>query len=377
MRIATWISLVLPLVLSLCVQTAIAVTLTVDDVIDLLLAGVSEETILQAVEESESVFHLSVDDIIDLRQAGASDDLIRELMDTPWRFSGVEREVHVYHHYDWDFYDPFDFDDYTVVFINHYYDPFAYYWYPWPRFYVYYSPFWWTSAGFYYAGHWCPDWWDPWGPCVWYCDTYFGFYYYWGPSRTRIRSGRIWSRDRALVHRRIEKERAVWRHLGLQGSPPVRVREAALRRIEAGATRLRPVRNERIAKAVRRGSELAASTRTHSARISRGASRRSRTESIGTSRSRRARRSEADRPSYRRIKRRGGQGETKPRKGQAEVARSSRVNARGRERTSTGTESESHPILRNKDHGTRKRERPEEPSNPSRCRAHPRSRPRR
>jgi hypothetical protein len=198
------------------------------EILRLERAGVSEETILKVVEVDQSVFYLSADDIIDLKEAGASEWFIRELMETPERFPDATVDYYYDADPDWtdayvydddDLYSEYrtiGIDDYETVFVHHYYDPFAYYWYPWPRFYVYYSPFWWSRAGFYYAGHWSWDWWDPWSPCYHYCDYRYGWRHHFGPSHTRQRAGRNWhSIDRRATRERDERERTVLRQASL------------------------------------------------------------------------------------------------------------------------------------------------------------------
>lgn len=220
-------------------STAGAVTL--DDVIRLKLAGVGEETILHVVEIEGGLFYLSVDDIIDLRQAGASDELIRALMDTVQSSTetATYRGDYAYDS-DWedayDLHDPYGYDDYTLIFTNYYYDPFAYHWHAWPRYYVYYSPFWWSRAGFYYAGFWSHDWWDPWSACAWYCDWHWGYRHHFGRSHTRAAAGRTWHRVREATASRIDRQDQIYRRAGLSAPP----RSAVRARTVASTDRLVP-----------------------------------------------------------------------------------------------------------------------------------------
>ena len=190
--------------------------LDLEDVLQLLAADVEERTILQVVESEEAIFHLDVEDILDLKELGASDDFIRRLMDTPERYGKGSAKASK-NDYDYDLYD----DDYSVVFLNHYYDPFGYYWYASPRTYVYYSPFWWNHHGFYYAGHWCWDWWDPWNPCVRYWDVRAGYAHHWGHSRTApaVRTARPGAAHRTAVARRTHRARTISRRAGVE--PPM------------------------------------------------------------------------------------------------------------------------------------------------------------
>jgi len=243
-RLVTLLAAVSFLGISLAGIITPAAALTLDDVIRLKLAGVGEETILHVVEAEEAVFYLSVDEIIDLKETGASDDFIRALMQTPNQYGDrpAYREEYQYDDDDYvlddyyDIYDPYGFDDYSTVFTHYYYDPFAYHWYVWPRFYVYYSPFWWFNAGTYYAGHWCRDWWDPWGSCVWYCDAHYGYSHYFGPSHTRAYEGRTWHRLRDATTRRVDRERQIYKRAGLSEPPTSQTRSRTVRASDGRVT---------------------------------------------------------------------------------------------------------------------------------------------
>jgi hypothetical protein len=155
---------------------ALVGALTVDDVIELLQAGVGEEVILRQMEADGSVFHLDARDILDLRYAGASDDLIEAMIAT------AESEPRRRTYHDWD-------DAYRVTYVAVYYDPFGYYWYPWPFYFSYWAPFVWFDFGFYWGG---AVWWDWtwWGPRWRYYAYDCGYYVY-----PRYRPGRpLWGR---------------------------------------------------------------------------------------------------------------------------------------------------------------------------------------
>jgi hypothetical protein len=235
-----------------------ASALDFDEIVRLKLAGVGEATILKLVETEQAVIVLSVDQIIRLKEVGSSEDFIRELMDTPQRF-GVEENAAAYEtggdanaytyddNFDWanDYYAYGD-DDYATVFTYQYYDPFAYYWYPWPNSYVYYAPFWWTDSGFYYAGHWSSDWWDPWGPAYSYCDSHYGYGHHFGHSHTRHDGDGDWHRVRGDAPLRAEREDRILRRAGLDAPSNIRaearVRVADLRTRETGVpTRARVI----------------------------------------------------------------------------------------------------------------------------------------
>jgi len=290
---------------ALMAGATVAAALDLDDIIRLKLADVDEETIVQVVEQDGTVFLLTVDDIIDLKDAGASEWLIRRLMatsdpsvledgyDDEDEYDDEDRadlygESDDYARYDdyaaggyddyysgyrqADYLDPYD---YATVFVYKYYDPFAYYWYPFPRHYIYYSPFWWSHTGFYFAGHYSWDWWDPWGPCTWFWDTHYGWDHHFGPSHTRTRAGRSWhSIDWDAIHARAQRERTALAREGLS-TPRARVTDRAVER-----TRLLLADRERV-----RGSSPDRSGRT---RISEG-------ERVRTS----SRASTGDRPRYR------------------------------------------------------------------------------
>jgi len=207
---------VLVLLLGLLLSPAAWATLSFDDVVRLVSAGVSEETILDLADVEGATFDLTVEQVIELKEVGATEAFIRALMAT----SAEEVEDQAYDAEGKagsiaDAYDDYDLDDYSTVFLYHYYDPFAYYWYAWPSYYVYYSPFWWSRAGFYYGGAWCWDWWDPWGPCAWYCHDHYGYRHWFGPSRTRPHGERDWHRMRTAFTDRVERERTVWQRAGL------------------------------------------------------------------------------------------------------------------------------------------------------------------
>ncbi|MCK4412842.1 MAG: hypothetical protein KAY32_04800 [Candidatus Eisenbacteria sp.] len=253
-------------ILALGPAAAPAGAIDLDEILRLERAGVSEETILKVVEVDQAFFYLSVDDIIDLKDAGASEWFIRELMETPERF-GATAEADYYYDVDpaWnEAYDDSDLyadyvsigiDDYETVFVHHYYDPFAYHWYPWPRLYVYYSPFWWSHSGFYYAGHWSRDWWDPWNPCYRYCDYRYGWRRHFGPSHTREHSGRSWhSIDRRATRERDGRQRAVLHQAGLT-QPRARVIDRSrLLSDTHRQTRARPVGARNLERPAYRGS---------------------------------------------------------------------------------------------------------------------------
>lgn len=167
--------------------------LTVDDVLDLLDAGIGEDVILEQMDADGSVFHLSADDILDLKDAGASDDLISFMIAAGQ--DGDSRDS--YQQYRYDEYDQYDYRPSSVVSI--YYDPFGYYWYPCHYYYTYWAPFSWFDYGFYWGApvYWG---WAHWGHRYDYYAHSLG--YYWYPYRyydrhnARHEGRRLWSRTR-------------------------------------------------------------------------------------------------------------------------------------------------------------------------------------
>ncbi|MGQ0721464.1 MAG: hypothetical protein ACT4PE_07825 [Candidatus Eiseniibacteriota bacterium] len=80
-RIRRAVCLVVLSLASFAAATAVE-PLTLDDVLRLHFAGVSEDVILSEIIVTDSVFELSVDDILRLREAGVSDRLLKFLVDT-------------------------------------------------------------------------------------------------------------------------------------------------------------------------------------------------------------------------------------------------------------------------------------------------------
>lgn len=62
--------------------TMFATPLDVDVILDLLDAGVTEESIQRYVERNHYTVDLTADDLVDLKKAGASDELIAFLQET-------------------------------------------------------------------------------------------------------------------------------------------------------------------------------------------------------------------------------------------------------------------------------------------------------
>jgi hypothetical protein len=205
-----------------------------DDVVRMKSAGVSEDTILKLVDAEGAAFTLGVDEIIALKEAGASESFIRSLLDAT-QGAGYESPTNP-PQYDGSMSDQYnagvsdmngtnDLSDYSTVFTYHYYDPFAYYWYPWPDYYIYYSPFWWSNAGFYYGGFWSWDWWQPWGASSFFCDDHFGFRHRFGRSHTWDRDDhRDWDRPSSDFGDRATRERTIWRRAGFDRPPELNAR---------------------------------------------------------------------------------------------------------------------------------------------------------
>lgn len=146
----------------LALTAAPALGMSVDDVIDLLDAGVGEAVILDQMESQDARFQLTTDDLILLKRAGATDTLLQAMIarEAP---RGKQEYTQ-----DWtrSYYEP------SGIRVSVYYDPFGYHWYSWPYYFTYYYPFWWGDCGFYYAGWWSHAW-CGWGHrTTWYWDRY-------------------------------------------------------------------------------------------------------------------------------------------------------------------------------------------------------------
>jgi hypothetical protein len=57
--------------------------LSIEDVKALAKAGISEDVIINQIQNSRTVYHLSVADIIDLRDAGVTDKVVNYMINTP------------------------------------------------------------------------------------------------------------------------------------------------------------------------------------------------------------------------------------------------------------------------------------------------------
>jgi len=202
-----------------------------DDVLRMTNAGVSEQTILKLIDSEGAGYTLGVDEIIALKEAGASESFIQELLQAEQGYPPATEQPQ-YDSGSSDVYGINDSSDYSTVFSYHYYDPFAYYWYAWPDYYIYYSPFWWANAGFYYGGFWSWDWWSPFNASSLFCDDHFGFSHRFGHSRTwdRDRDDRHWREPAGnFDHDRMTRERTMWHQAGLT-SPPGRIAQRGMYR---------------------------------------------------------------------------------------------------------------------------------------------------
>jgi hypothetical protein len=145
-----------------------ASAMTIDDVLELLQAGVNEAVILDQVEAEDARFRLETEDILALKNLGASDDLVRALIAT-----ADESE---YDGGTWS--DDYYSNDYyyrparSSVSLSFSYDPFGYYWYCSPYYYGYYYPFRTINFGWYYGGCLSRSWWGWHG----YWPTYYRDY---------------------------------------------------------------------------------------------------------------------------------------------------------------------------------------------------------
>lgn len=144
-----------------------AAAMTIDDVLELLHAGVNESVILDQVEAEDARFGLETEDILALKNVGASDDLVRALIATS---DGSARDEGGWadDYYANDYYRSSD----SSVSLSFTYDPFGYYWYCSPYYYGYYYPFRTINFGWYYAGCLSSNWWGWHG----YWPTYYRDY---------------------------------------------------------------------------------------------------------------------------------------------------------------------------------------------------------
>lgn len=228
-----------------------APALTVDDVLDLLDAGISEDIIYEQMESDGSVFYLDVDDILDLKDAGASDDLIFAMIATAEGKESRDRSYDRYRSRDYDRY------YHRPATVNVYYDPFGYYWYPSPYYFTYWAPFSWFDYGFYWGS---PVWWGwaHWGPRYHYYAHTAGYYWY---PYGHYHHGHDGHEGRRLWSRSHSRERD---HYVVSGKTPRSSRASYARTVERGKT-------------TRRGT-WSRSTRTSSGRYGLSATRTPRSQ---------------------------------------------------------------------------------------------------
>jgi hypothetical protein len=162
--------------------TAAVEPLTLDDVLRLHFAGVSEDVILSEIIVTDSIFELSVDDILRLREAGISDRLVKFMIDTAQEGSGddlassstddspaagLDAE-------DGEWVNEIESEGPTTTwFVSLNYSTPSWYW----------DRFWWDY--WYYDCHYYPYSYPAWGPYSWCHDAWPGWYSYrrcWAPA---------------------------------------------------------------------------------------------------------------------------------------------------------------------------------------------------
>ncbi len=237
-------------VLAACLVATLsgAIAFDLNDVIKLKVSGIEEETILRVVDAEGVVFRLSTQDILDLKDIGASEEFIRALMDTEQLLYDTAPGARYYEDYV-----PSGTRDYYTVFRYHYYDPYAYSWYAWPSSYFYVSPFWWAGCGFYWGGHWSSDWCYSYGPCWNYCNYNYGYGYYCGSSRTRVRADRPGSQNLGAATERLQRERSMWAREGRV--TPSNVTRVDQRSVDRSASASRYARHEQTGRSTYRSSD--------------------------------------------------------------------------------------------------------------------------
>jgi hypothetical protein len=139
------------LLLGLLVAGPAHATISLDDVIRMLEAGVSEQVILKAIDADEARFVISSEDLIDLTQAGASDAFLEEMLDRSVESQGPSGDLE-------SSYRVLERPYSTYVSIGWVYDPFDYYFVTWPYYYAWVSPWHFQSAWWYYGGPCHHDW---------------------------------------------------------------------------------------------------------------------------------------------------------------------------------------------------------------------------
>lgn len=273
------------LTLALAALATPAAAMTIDDVLQLLQAGVNESVILDQVEAEGARFRLETEDILALKNWGASDHLVRSLIATSDRSVDRSRTDDggswSDDYYSNDYYAR-DSRSRTSVSLSFTYDPFGYYWYCSPYYYGYYYPFRTINFGWYYAGCLSRSWWGWYAYWPTYYRDYCAYWYphsyhhhghhdYDGPrSRTRHayvdrdqdryrdRDGRAYTRDTSRGSGSIDRTRTPraterQRDPAAVGRSPDRDRERGRAWSDRGGSRERAPEADRAPRSTGRG----------------------------------------------------------------------------------------------------------------------------
>ena len=255
----------------------------IQDILQLVTQGVSDDVIIKHIEARGFVFDLTADEILDLRDRGVSEDVIAVMLETAIDDQPSQRErerVYVRE-------EPSDVNVYLGAgyFSPWYYYPYAwsYYYDPFPVHYsAYYYPFAFSFSWGWYGScsYWYPSYWRGYG----WCDPYYWDYAYcrpgcWVPAPSdygsRWESGRGMASDRNAPANRARAGESVDRVRDGQtvarreGQPVNRVREGAPAAAGRAAESVSRVRSGQSAERVRtpasaRGSEPVVGSRSAS-----------------------------------------------------------------------------------------------------------------
>ena len=171
-----------------------------DDVIQMLDAGVGEEVILKVIDADNEHFVITSEDLIDLKQAGASDWFLKEILD---RSEQSDRNWEDSYHSIEPYYPSYG----SMRLI---YDPFDYYFVYWPYYYSYVSPFRFCWNWWYYGGPVHRSWCNSWGHRVTYYDRCWGTRTVWNrgyrDARYHVPRYEAAAEHRALYNRPVHSE---------------------------------------------------------------------------------------------------------------------------------------------------------------------------
>jgi len=153
----------------------------IEDVLQLVAQGVSDEIIIKHIEARGFVYDLTADEILQLRDRGISETVIAAMLDTAIDNQPSQREREPVN-------DQAEQNDVDVYLGAGYFSPWYYYPYAWSYYYdpfpVYYSAYYYPFAfsigwGWYgSSNYWYPNYWGGYG----WCDPYYWDYAYCRPG---------------------------------------------------------------------------------------------------------------------------------------------------------------------------------------------------